>query len=185
VGARAEAAVRRVAALGCHLLGTLGPDPAPAYARALREAGRDASRFFVGQLRFVYVAKTEDQAWEDVQAHLRAMMNFYVAILSEAKDAPGDAELRPFARPQDVRRSEFAEEGAMIGTPDQVARKLERFCREHMCTHFIMATQLPGLDPKKATRSLELFAREIMPAFRGAGRELDGGPPGLEAGAPS
>jgi hypothetical protein len=47
-----------------------------------------------------------------------------------------------------------------------VARKLERFCQERYCTHFIMATQLPGLDPRKGTRSLELFAREIMPQFR-------------------
>jgi alkanesulfonate monooxygenase SsuD/methylene tetrahydromethanopterin reductase-like flavin-dependent oxidoreductase (luciferase family) len=53
----------------------------------------------------------------------------------------------------------------MIGTPAQVARKLEQFRKDFRCTHFIMATQLPGLDPKKATTSLELFAREIMPAF--------------------
>ena len=54
----------------------------------------------------------------------------------------------------------------MIGTPDQVAAKLERFCEEYRCTHFIMSTQLPGMDPTKGTRSLELFAREVMPAFR-------------------
>ena len=54
----------------------------------------------------------------------------------------------------------------MIGTPDQVARKLERFQRQFRCTHFIMSTQLPGMDPRKGTRSLELFAKEVMPAFR-------------------
>ncbi len=54
----------------------------------------------------------------------------------------------------------------MIGTPAQVARKLEQFRKDFRCTHFIMATQLPGLDPNKATRSLELFAREVMPALR-------------------
>ena len=54
----------------------------------------------------------------------------------------------------------------MIGTPDQVARKMEQFRESFLCTHFIMSTQLPGLDPKKATTSLELFAKEIMPAFR-------------------
>jgi hypothetical protein len=49
-----------------------------------------------------------------------------------------------------------------------VAKKLERFCQDFLCTHFIMGTQLPGLDPKKATRSLELFAKEVMPSFHEA-----------------
>ena len=53
-----------------------------------------------------------------------------------------------------------------IGTPDQVARKMDRFKNEFQCTHFIMSTQLAGMDPKKSTRSLELFAKEIMPSFR-------------------
>jgi hypothetical protein len=29
-----------------------------------------------------------------------------------------------------------------------------------------MASQLPGMDPRIVTRSLELFAREVMPNFR-------------------
>jgi hypothetical protein len=29
-----------------------------------------------------------------------------------------------------------------------------------------MAMQVPGVDPAKGTRSMELFAQEIMPAFR-------------------
>ena len=53
-----------------------------------------------------------------------------------------------------------------LGTPDQVARKLEQFRKEFVCTHLIMSTQLAGLDPKKGTASLELFAREIMPSLR-------------------
>ena len=30
-----------------------------------------------------------------------------------------------------------------------------------------MSTQLAGMDPRKSTRSLELFAKEIMPSFQG------------------
>jgi hypothetical protein len=43
---------------------------------------------------------------------------------------------------------------------------MERFCQEFQCSHFVMSTQLPGLDPKKATRSLEMFAKEVMPNFQ-------------------
>ena len=54
----------------------------------------------------------------------------------------------------------------MIGTPKECARKLEKFCKEYACTHFVITSHFPGMDPKKSTRSLELFAREIMPHFR-------------------
>jgi hypothetical protein len=33
--------------------------------------------------------------------------------------------------------------------------------------HFVIGAQLPGLDPKKGTRSLELFAKEVMPSLQG------------------
>ena len=43
---------------------------------------------------------------------------------------------------------------------------MECFKNECQCTHFTMSTQLAGMGPKKSTRSLELFAKKIMPSFR-------------------
>jgi alkanesulfonate monooxygenase SsuD/methylene tetrahydromethanopterin reductase-like flavin-dependent oxidoreductase (luciferase family) len=165
IGARTEKATRRVARLGCHLMATLGPDPAPWYVDTLKECGRDPAQFSIAQLRMVYVAQTDDQAWADTQDHIFSMMEFYGEILAEANDAPGDDSMWTIRRADDIRRSGFGQ-AVMIGTPDQVAKKLERFKKEYRCTHFIMSTQLPGMDPQKATRSMELFARELMPAFR-------------------
>ena len=165
IGARTEKATRRVARLGCNLLATIGPDPAPWYLDELRKAARNLEDFAIAQLRLVYLAENEDQAWADTQDHIYSMMEFYGEILAEANDAPGDKGVFPFKSAGELRRSRFAD-NAMIGTPDQVGRKLEQFSKDFRCTHFIMATQLPGLDPKKATRSLELFARELMPSFR-------------------
>jgi alkanesulfonate monooxygenase SsuD/methylene tetrahydromethanopterin reductase-like flavin-dependent oxidoreductase (luciferase family) len=54
----------------------------------------------------------------------------------------------------------------MIGTPKQVTAKMEKFVSEFRCTDFIMATQFPGIDPAKSTRSMELFAKDVMPKFR-------------------
>lgn len=165
IGARTEKATRRVARVGCHLMATLGPDPAPWYVETLRECGRDPADYSIAQLRMVYVAESEDQAWEDTQQHIWSMMRYYGEILGEAKDAPGDDKIWTIERPEDIRRSGFGR-AVMIGTPDQVATKLERFRREYLCTHFIVSTQLPGMDPRKGTRALELFAKEVMPAFR-------------------
>jgi len=166
IGARTEKATRRAARLGCHLMATIGPDPAPWYLVALKECGRNPADFSIAQLRLVYVAETEDQAWEDTQEHIHSMMEFYGHILAEANDAPGDEQVWQFKQPQEIRNSAFGR-AVMIGTPDQVARKLEQFRKDFVCTHFIMSTQLAGMDPKKATRSLELFAKEVLPSFRG------------------
>ena len=165
IGARAERAVRRAARLGCHLMATLGPDPAPSYLEELAECGRDPKEFAIAQLRMVYVAETEERAWHDTQQHIHSMMQYYGRILGEANDVPGDDRVWTIERPQDIRHSGFGA-AVMIGTPDQVAKKLERFRREFRCTHFVMATQFPGMDPAKGTRSLELFAKEVMPGFR-------------------
>jgi hypothetical protein len=43
---------------------------------------------------------------------------------------------------------------------------METFCQQFRCTDFIMDCQFPGMDPALGTRSLELFAKEVMPAFR-------------------
>jgi alkanesulfonate monooxygenase SsuD/methylene tetrahydromethanopterin reductase-like flavin-dependent oxidoreductase (luciferase family) len=165
IGARTEKATRRAARDGHHLMATIGPDPAPWYQDELRKAGRNPDDFHVAQLRMVYVAETEDQAWADTQEHIFSMMGYYGEILKEANDAPGDDQVWTVERAEDVRHSSFGK-AVMIGTPDQVAKKLERFRKEFTCTHFVMGTQLPGMDPKKGTRALELFAKEVMPAFR-------------------
>jgi alkanesulfonate monooxygenase SsuD/methylene tetrahydromethanopterin reductase-like flavin-dependent oxidoreductase (luciferase family) len=165
IGARADKAIQRVAKMGCHLMATIGPDPAPLYIETLKESGYDPANFNIGQIRMVYVAETEDQAWEDVQEHLHYSMQYYGIILAEANDAPGDADGWRFKHASELRDSGFGR-AAMIGTPDQVAQKMEKFRQRYHCTHFVMGTQLPGLGPQKVTRSLELFAKEVMPGFQ-------------------
>ena len=67
IGARAEKATRNVARQGCHLMATLGPDPAPWYTDELKKYGRNPDEFNITQLRLVYIADTEDQAWAECQ----------------------------------------------------------------------------------------------------------------------
>lgn len=83
----------------------------------------------------------------------------------EAKDAPGDENVWDLRDARELRTSKYAE-ALMIGTPEECARKLEKFRSEYACTHFVMSSHFPGMDPGKSTRSLELFAREVVPHFR-------------------
>jgi alkanesulfonate monooxygenase SsuD/methylene tetrahydromethanopterin reductase-like flavin-dependent oxidoreductase (luciferase family) len=165
IGCRTEKSTARAARMGFNMMATIGPDPAPSYRAALKAAGRDPKAFNIAQLRVVYTAPTADQAWEEAAPHLHHMLELYGVWLAEANDAEGDAALATVPSADQLRHSPYAE-GMMIGTPDEVARKLQKFQSEYDCTHFVMGTQLPGLDPAKATRALELFAKEVMPSFQ-------------------
>jgi alkanesulfonate monooxygenase SsuD/methylene tetrahydromethanopterin reductase-like flavin-dependent oxidoreductase (luciferase family) len=165
IGCRTPKATERAARMGFHLLATLGPDPAIPYRAALERFGRAAHDFNIAQLRVVHVATNADQAWNEAAPHLHYMMTHYGQWLAEANDAEGDRTVWEISSPTQLRDSQIAE-GLMIGTPNQVARKLARFRDEYSCTHFIMASQLPGMDSGVVTRSLDLFAREVMPSFR-------------------
>jgi alkanesulfonate monooxygenase SsuD/methylene tetrahydromethanopterin reductase-like flavin-dependent oxidoreductase (luciferase family) len=165
IGARGPKAIRRAAELGANLLTTLGPDPAPTYLEALREHGRDPAAFRVAQLRMVYCAPSEDQAWAECQEHLAHVFGYYERVLAEAGDVEGDDQPLPFSSPEEIRSSPLAGTAVLVGTPDQVAEQLDRFCNEFTCTDFILSSHPAGIDPKLSSRSNALFAREVMPAF--------------------
>ena len=167
IGARGPKAIKNAAKLGYHLMATLGPDPAPLYVETLKEEGFDPAKFNIAQLRMVYVAETTAQAWDECQDHLWHLLTFYQDILAEAKDAAGDEKPLPASSAKELRNSSIADT-MMIGSPDDVGQKLEQFCKDFHCTDFIMDMQFPGLEPAKATRSMELFAAELMPSFKGA-----------------
>ena len=166
VGARGPKAIRRAAELRANLMTTLGPDPAPAYISALEELGEDPSAYRIAQLRMVYCAESEDQAWEESQEHLAHVFGYYERVLAEAGDVEGDDQPLPFKTPEEIRHSAMADGAVLIGTPKQVAEKLDKFCNDFACTDFILSSHFAGLDPAKSSRSNELFAKEVIPAFR-------------------
>ena len=165
IGARGPKGITRAAEMGANLMATLGPDPAPLYLETLRAHGRDPSQFKIAQLRMVYCADSEDQAWEEAQHHLWHVFDYYREVLATSNDVEGDAAPWPITRAEELRNSPLAAD-LFIGTPQQVAAKLDTFCQNYRCTDFIMSTHFAGIDPKKSTRSLELFAKKVMPAFK-------------------
>jgi hypothetical protein len=52
----------------------------------------------------------------------------------------------------------------MIGSPEDVGRRVAAFAKETKCSHFVMGMQVPDVDPaKEKNQSMELLATETPP----------------------
>ena len=165
IGARAGKAIDRAGRLGANLLTTIGPDPAPRFRDALSVNGFTPDEHEIGQLRLIYCAPTEDQAWSEVAEFLHLSMSYYGKVMGETPEAMGDENLWNFTSPEEIRYSGLGR-AATIGTPDQVIGKLDSWLENHHCTQIICSTHLAGMDPAKSTASMRLFAEEVIPHFK-------------------
>lgn len=167
IGAMAPPAVERVGRLGCHYLGLGEPVTQKIYDDALRAAGHDPSEFGAAHLRWVHVAESTDQAWDDTAEHLHYMLSVYARWLEMADfetDYTGQSRI---PAPSELRHADSSLLGSpLIGTPDVVAAGIEELTSSVRTTHLVLGMHLPGLDPTKTQRSMELFAKEVMPGLR-------------------
>lgn len=167
IGARGRKGIERAARLGCHFLGAGEISHQQIYDSALRQYGRNPEDFSLAQLRWTYLAETRDKAWDDAQDHLHYMLSWYGRWIVEARDFKGDEAFANLPPAAELRRTDRTLIGRpIIGTPEECLRELERFRQAGRITHLVAGMHLPGLDPQKSLRSMELFAKEVMPHLR-------------------
>jgi alkanesulfonate monooxygenase SsuD/methylene tetrahydromethanopterin reductase-like flavin-dependent oxidoreductase (luciferase family) len=170
LAARGPKSIARAARNGYHLMGTGGVDQQQTYDAALREAGRNPKDYNIAQLRTVFVAPRRAAAWDAAEAGAHYIMSCYGKWFAEANDLPGDAgfgaNLPPVKKLRDAETAALFGEPLIIGTPDEAITMIEDYQARSRVTHLVMATVLPKIDFKKASASLRLFAKEVMPHFR-------------------
>jgi len=167
IGAVQHKAVERAARLGCNFLGTADPVAQELYDATLRAHGRNPSDYSAAQQRWVYVAPTYEQAWNDVQDHLHYMLLLYGRWFAEANDFPGAEQMAQLPPATELRHMTDQLIGRpIIGTPEDVSQQLAIMTKQLRMTHLVMGMHMPGLDPGKSQRSMELFAKEVMPTLR-------------------
>ncbi|HXW83094.1 MAG TPA: LLM class flavin-dependent oxidoreductase [Candidatus Binataceae bacterium] len=158
-GAGAPAGIRRAAKLDMGFACVGGRREIGIYLDALKAEGKDPARYNIVNSRVVYVADSEEAAWRDTRDALMYQAELYGKWLSAAAGTdPSRAMIRP--DPDRLRRT------SVLGTPEQVRKRLQEIIDTTPMTDLNCATQLPGLDPGLARRSLERFGREVLPAFR-------------------
>jgi alkanesulfonate monooxygenase SsuD/methylene tetrahydromethanopterin reductase-like flavin-dependent oxidoreductase (luciferase family) len=119
------------------------------YKRALAEAGRTYDPLGVAVARALLITRTKEEREAAIAARARSLevMNAF------GRSPKGDA-ISSMVSDADLRKA--TEEGALIGTPDEIARRLERLRAEGV-DYVLLATA--------HQQSLRTFAKDIMPAF--------------------
>jgi probable F420-dependent oxidoreductase len=163
IGGSADPALRRAARIGDGYLATTTQDDdvtrrARIVRRALERAGRDPEEFTFAVHAPVWVSEDPEAEVEDV---LRGVwyMRWKYRDMAEAFGRPSTPPL-PEPPPIDAETRERLLKALILGTPEQVARRLSRF-REALGdgTHVVARSYLPGMPLRRARTGIELLGQ--------------------------
>jgi alkanesulfonate monooxygenase SsuD/methylene tetrahydromethanopterin reductase-like flavin-dependent oxidoreductase (luciferase family) len=164
VGAFAPKAVDRAARLGCHYLGI---GDTTVYDDALKKHGRDPKDHNVAQLVWVHMAPTKEQAWDEIEEHVHWMLSVYGKWMADAGELQGPPSMFTPPPAKELRSTkETLLFTPILGNAKDVGDALEAFTKTARTTHLVMGMHFPGLDPKISARSMETFAKEVMPRLK-------------------
>jgi alkanesulfonate monooxygenase SsuD/methylene tetrahydromethanopterin reductase-like flavin-dependent oxidoreductase (luciferase family) len=161
VGGSSHAAAHRAARFGCHFMSDEGTDPAvvEAYLEAREVHGFERQLARVSTNRVIYVCEDPEEGWNDVRESFLYVYNGYRRWYAEAGDSAGmgPALDDPDLLPRDLH---------LVGTPQMVIEEIARQRQHTLFDSLAFWAHPPGLEVAKSTRSIELFARHVAPAFR-------------------
>lgn len=127
------------------------------YRAELAENGHDAAKIKVNVNVPVHVAADGKEA----RAGFERTINNYLGTLRDIGTSRGSS--RAFS----LTAESVMEEFAAVGTPDQVAAKLEKLKETYGPQEFMCWFNIGGmLTHPEVERSMRLFAKEVMPRFQ-------------------
>ncbi|MFG2966873.1 LLM class flavin-dependent oxidoreductase [Streptomyces sp. NPDC048288] len=138
----------------------------PLYDRTLREDGREPEAHQAIPLQMVCVAPTREEALEASLEGLHHFANFYRLRRNIQGELPDPSVEIPPAR---IAEGDLGHLGrAAVGSPDEVTETLLGILKEKPgTTGFALAFRHAGMRAPEVARSMELFAREVMPHLPG------------------
>ena len=140
------------------------------YVSKMREFGHDPDLLDQPFSVRTYVAPTDEEA----RAETKHVVWFYHLLATLLPGAPG----RPMPPagyenyPRDpsvlagVTEDEVWERGTCFGSPERVIELMKGYMRQAGATSFMVQMRIGGLEHHKVMRSMELFAKHVMPALR-------------------
>ena len=139
------------------------------YAERCAAAGKDPRLEAMPYFRFVYLDEDENAAREYPRQSLTWVRDLggYRRTLTHGDEINVDLDQWRRTRPADPPSYESElETTAYFGTPEQCVQRISRLRDEHGIGYFGASMSFGSMEHAKVIRSMELFAREVMPHFR-------------------
>jgi hypothetical protein len=115
-----------------------------------------------------HVAATRDQAWDEAQKGVYWYRDFY----TNGRSITGTRRFVP-PSPSDLRNE--ANPAELVGTPDDILRRLEWQLKNCRVAHWGLLHRLAGMSTEVSRSSLELYAKYILPVLETWRRQPVGG----------
>ena len=152
------------------------------YQQQAQKYGYQASPQQLGWATPVYVSDSDESALREARPHIEAFYNKFLRMPVEMLLPPGYLSLTSMAAVTDKIRSgpaaggytieDLSAKGMIIcGGPDSVVRQLETYQKQVGFGKLIAMTQFGTLPDDLTVKSMELFAREVMPRLRHIGED--------------
>ena len=152
------------------------------YQQQAQKYGYEASPQQLGWATPVYVSDSDEAARREARPHIETFYNKFLRMPVEMLLPPGYLSLASITSVTDKIRSgpaaggytieDLSAKGMIIcGGPDSVAQQLETYQKKVGFGKLIAMTQFGTLPHDLTVKSMELFAREVMPRLRHIGEE--------------
>ena len=144
-----------------------------AYRRTAHDYGYAASSGQLGWAAPVYVAETDRRAVDEARPHVEMFFNKLLKYTPEMLLPPGYMSIPSYKRVLKTKsslvlthtvESLMERDVVIVGSPDTVRRKIADCHAEVGLGYLLGMFQIASLPGDLTLRSMELFAREVMPA---------------------
>jgi len=145
-----------------------------AYRQQAHDYGYTATSGQLGWASPIYVGETDAKAVEEARPHVEAFFNKFLKHPQEIVLPPGFLSVKSYRRilksKSSIRHSHtleslMADRVVIVGGPDTVRRMLAESHADTGAGYFIGMFQMATLPHDLTMRSMERFAREVMPAL--------------------
>jgi alkanesulfonate monooxygenase SsuD/methylene tetrahydromethanopterin reductase-like flavin-dependent oxidoreductase (luciferase family) len=168
VASMGDQSVTWTARRGYHLAAGAGRGHAK-YEELLRQFGHDRAKRQVASIPLrVHLAEIREKAWDEAEAGLHQVLHFYRTRVDPRSATGATGVLDQLPSVGELRNVPgIGHRGTpfVVGTPEDVARALAAY-RDKRLTHLCVNFHQPGMETAIVRRSMQMFAREIMPSVK-------------------
>jgi alkanesulfonate monooxygenase SsuD/methylene tetrahydromethanopterin reductase-like flavin-dependent oxidoreductase (luciferase family) len=135
------------------------------WEESLKQSGHDLKERKVASIPIrIHLSATLEQAWDEAEEGLHQVLSFYGTRVG-AGAGRASADLPPVGEFRRAMRTGRPSTPFIVGTPEDALEQLSQF-RGRGVTHLGLNFHHPGMDTVAVRRSMELYAKEMMPEIR-------------------